>query len=79
MGNMKAGTVIDTGVCHPETHDYFLCSHGGLKGTSKPTHYHVMYDENNFTYVTFFLEMANKLAYMGAVVVVCIYGKNSGA
>lgn len=51
MGNMKAGTVIDTGVCHPETHDYFLCSHGGLKGTSKPTHYHVMYDENNFTYV----------------------------
>lgn len=63
MGNMKAGTVIDTGVCHPETHDYFLCSHGGLKGTSKPTHYHVMYDENNFT-ADDVQELTNSMCYL---------------
>lgn len=46
-GNLLAGTVIDRGVCHPIANDFFLCSHGGLKGTSKPTHYYVMYDEND--------------------------------
>lgn len=47
-GNIPAGTVVDTMVCHPNQFDFFLCSHGGIQGTSRPTHYHVVHDENNF-------------------------------
>jgi eukaryotic translation initiation factor 2C len=48
-GNVKAGTVIDTGICHPTEYDFYLMSHGGLQGCSRPAHYHVMLDEINFT------------------------------
>lgn len=48
-GNILPGTVVDTKICHPTEFDYYLCSHAGIQGTSRPTHYHVLYDENNFT------------------------------
>lgn len=48
-GNVKAGTVVDTGICHPIENDFYLMSHGGLQGTSRPTHYHVLLDEIRFT------------------------------
>ena len=48
-GNIPAGTVVDTTVCHPNLFDFFLCSHGGIQGTSRPTHYHVIYDDHKFT------------------------------
>jgi hypothetical protein len=48
-GNIPAGTVVDTSVCHPTLFDFFLCSHGGIQGTSRPTHYHVIYDDHKFT------------------------------
>ncbi|TPX39954.1 hypothetical protein SeMB42_g06174 [Synchytrium endobioticum] len=47
-GNILPGTVIESGVTHPSEFDFYLCSHPGLQGTSKPTHYHVLYDENKF-------------------------------
>lgn len=48
-GNILPGTVVDTKICHPTEFDFFLCSHAGIQGTSRPAHYHVLWDENNFT------------------------------
>ncbi|XP_011037293.1 PREDICTED: protein argonaute 5-like [Populus euphratica] len=48
-GNILPGTVVDTKICHPTEFDFYLNSHAGIQGTSRPTHYHVLYDENNFT------------------------------
>jgi len=48
-GRLPPGTVVDASVCSPHDFDFFMCSHAGLKGTSKPTHYHVLYDENKFS------------------------------
>ncbi|XP_047337741.1 protein argonaute PNH1-like [Impatiens glandulifera] len=48
-GNILPGTVIDTKICHPTDFDFYLCSHAGIQGTSRPAHYHVLWDENNFS------------------------------
>uniref|UniRef100_A0A0E0NNB7 Piwi domain-containing protein n=1 Tax=Oryza rufipogon TaxID=4529 RepID=A0A0E0NNB7_ORYRU len=48
-GNILPGTVVDSKICHPTEFDFYLCSHAGIKGTSRPAHYHVLWDENNFT------------------------------
>ncbi|KAF5206942.1 argonaute [Thalictrum thalictroides] len=48
-GNILPGTVVDTHICHPSEFDFYLCSHAGIQGTSRPTHYHVLWDENKFT------------------------------
>ncbi|KAG0057713.1 Protein argonaute 10 [Gryganskiella cystojenkinii] len=48
-GNCLAGTVVDTMITHPTEFDFYLQSHGGLQGTSRPTLYHVLMDENRFT------------------------------
>ncbi|EMS53733.1 Protein argonaute MEL1 [Triticum urartu] len=48
-GNILPGTVVDLMICHPTEFDFYLCSHAGIQGTSRPTHYHVLYDENHFT------------------------------
>ncbi|RAL40109.1 hypothetical protein DM860_008249 [Cuscuta australis] len=48
--NVPPGTVVDTVITHPTEFDFYLCSHwGGAKGTSRPVHYHVLWDENRFT------------------------------
>ncbi|KAG8984568.1 hypothetical protein FRB90_005224, partial [Tulasnella sp. 427] len=46
-GNCLAGTVVEQGVSHPVEFDYYLQSHAGLLGTSRPAHYNVLIDENN--------------------------------
>ncbi|WZY76466.1 hypothetical protein YC2023_022850 [Brassica napus] len=47
--NIPPGTVVDTVITHPKEFDFYLCSHVGVKGTSRPTHYHILWDENEFT------------------------------
>ena len=48
-GNCPPGTVVDTTVVSPIEFDYYLYGHAGLLGTSKPAHYNVLFDENDFT------------------------------
>ncbi len=50
-GNCVAGTVVDSDVVNPVEFDFYLLSHGGILGTSRPAHYNVLLDENKFTYV----------------------------
>lgn len=47
-GNIPPGTVVDTVITHPVDFDFFLCSHFGIQGTSRPAHYYVLWDDNNF-------------------------------
>ncbi|XP_072998962.1 protein argonaute PNH1-like [Typha latifolia] len=48
-GNILPGTIVDSKICHPTEFDFYLCSHAGIQGTSRPAHYHVLWDENKFT------------------------------
>ncbi|KAK3019755.1 hypothetical protein RJ639_004201, partial [Escallonia herrerae] len=48
-GNILPGTIVETKICHPTEFDFYLCSHAGIQGTSRPTHYHVLFDENGFS------------------------------
>ncbi|KAI8820684.1 Piwi domain-containing protein [Fimicolochytrium jonesii] len=43
--NVPPGTVVDSGITHPSLFDFFLVSHAGLKGTSRPVHYQVLRNE----------------------------------
>ncbi|KAF8655729.1 hypothetical protein AX16_002966 [Volvariella volvacea WC 439] len=47
-GNPRPGTVVDRGVTSVYHFDFFLQAHGGLQGTTRPTHYYVLHDDLNF-------------------------------
>ncbi|CAF1310401.1 unnamed protein product, partial [Adineta ricciae] len=47
--NVEPGTVIDQDITHPFQFDFYLCSQKAIKGTSRPTLYHVVHDDNQFT------------------------------
>ncbi|XP_023637185.1 LOW QUALITY PROTEIN: protein argonaute 8 [Capsella rubella] len=46
--NVPPGTIVDSNICHPRNNDFYLCAHAGKFGTTRPTHYHVLYDEIGF-------------------------------
>lgn len=48
-GNVEPGTVVDSEICQPTEFDFFLCSHAGIEGPSRPVQYLVLRDDNNFT------------------------------
>jgi eukaryotic translation initiation factor 2C len=45
-GNIPPGTTVDDHITHPTEFDFYLCSHAGIQGTSRPSHYHVIWDDN---------------------------------
>ncbi|KAG1749019.1 ribonuclease H-like domain-containing protein [Suillus paluster] len=44
-GNCPAGFVADKGVGNPAVRDFYLQSHGGILGTSRPSHYITLRDD----------------------------------
>ena len=44
-GNPVPGTVVDRDVTHPFEYDFYLNSHSAIQGTARPTHYHVLIDD----------------------------------
>ncbi|XP_057522848.1 protein argonaute 16-like isoform X2 [Amaranthus tricolor] len=48
-GNVPPGTVVDTEIVHPRNYDFYMCAHGGMIGTLRPVHYHVLLDEIGFS------------------------------
>ncbi|XP_050701714.1 protein argonaute-2-like isoform X2 [Eriocheir sinensis] len=57
-GNVPPGTTVDNTITHPTQKDFYLCSHLGIIGTSRPTHYHVLWDDSDMS-----MEMLQKLTY----------------
>ncbi|XP_067123336.1 protein argonaute-2-like [Centruroides vittatus] len=47
--NIPPGTTVDTDIVHPIEFDFFMCSHTGIQGTSRPAHYTVLWDDNEFS------------------------------
>ncbi|EZF29972.1 hypothetical protein H109_00292 [Trichophyton interdigitale MR816] len=47
--NVLPGTVVDRGCTTAREFDFFMVAHAGIQGTSRPAHYVVLKDGNNFT------------------------------
>lgn len=44
-GNISCGTIVDRGVTLQRYWDFYLTAHTAIKGTARPAHYTVLYDE----------------------------------
>jgi eukaryotic translation initiation factor 2C len=66
--NVPPGTLVDSTITTSDKFDYFLCSHIGIRGTSRPCHYVVLHDENDFN-----LENNPILSY----VLTCIFARST--
>ncbi len=47
--NVPPGTTVDSVITHNTEHDFYLCSHIAIQGTSRPCHYHVIWDDSDFS------------------------------
>lgn len=47
--NVPPGTVVDKDIVSRDMFDFFLCSHAGIQGTSRPCRYFVLHDDNTFS------------------------------
>ncbi|KAJ3552097.1 hypothetical protein NM688_g4337 [Phlebia brevispora] len=47
--NCLAGTVVDRDITHPTEFDFYLLSHGGRLGTSRPAHYNVLHNDSDIS------------------------------
>lgn len=65
LGNPRPGTVVDQGVTGVYSFDFFLQAHGGLQGTTRPTHYYVVHDEIGFS-ADELQKLTNDISYMFA-------------
>lgn len=45
--NIKPGVVVEEDITSNEFYDFYINSHGGLKGTNRPSKYTVLIDEND--------------------------------
>lgn len=64
-GNPRPGTCVDRGVTSIYNFDFFLQAHGGLQGTTRPTHYFVVHDEIGFK-ADEIQELTHSVSYMFA-------------
>ncbi|XP_036143314.1 protein argonaute-2 [Monomorium pharaonis] len=46
--NVRAGTIVDTNITHPDHIDFYLVSHASIQGTARPTKYRCICNESNF-------------------------------
>lgn len=45
--NVPPGTVVDRVVAHPQLYDFFIVSHNGIQGVSRPMRYTLLHDDLN--------------------------------
>ncbi|GAA5918294.1 hypothetical protein JCM6882_006321 [Rhodosporidiobolus microsporus] len=62
-GNVKAGTIVDTGIVSPFHFDWYSQSHGSILGTSRSCHYTVLCDESRFS-ADDLQELCNSICYV---------------
>jgi len=48
-GNVVPGTVVDSEITNPTEDSFFLASHEAIQGTTRPTGYHLLWDDNKLT------------------------------
>lgn len=58
LENPRPGTVVDNTITSPKDEDFYLYSHWNQKGTSRPSHYHVIRNDSRYT-----MEMLQKITY----------------
>ncbi|XP_029175629.1 protein argonaute-2 isoform X4 [Nylanderia fulva] len=47
--NVRAGTIVDTEITHPNHIDFYLVSHASIQGTARPTKYRCICNDSQYT------------------------------